>query len=165
MTSLDPLLTRSTRAWSADPDLRWRSLVQIRDALVERGVPLRAPFVAWLGEENGVRAFEACVRADLGLHAYGRRDLADEALCALLDALEEGAAMRAIASAHDPAIADELLEQALDQRLVSPWSVRESPPLVRFSEASVVASDEPPSPRPLESAIRRRLAARDVLPR
>ncbi|MBN8612750.1 MAG: hypothetical protein J0L92_19300 [Deltaproteobacteria bacterium] len=158
MTTIDPLLARSTRSWTGDPHVRLEALLDVRASLVDRGRLVRAPFLRWLGESIGDEVFEACVRADLTAHAFARKAVADEALCVLLDVLEESASLRVHASAHDPAMALELVAHALEQRFVARWASVPLPPIAPFTTQHDDTVDEAPSPRPLESVLRRRLA-------
>lgn len=156
MTTIDPVVVRAAQSCVGDPRSRVALLVRFRDTLVEGRVDGRL-LVAWLGEEIGTAAIEACVRVELHAHTLDRKAVADEALCALLEALEEGVILDTRARAHDPALASDIVAHALEQRFVTRWSSLRVPSPARFVAAPRPTHDEAPSPRPLESVLRRRL--------
>ncbi|MBX7190807.1 MAG: hypothetical protein K1X94_02050 [Sandaracinaceae bacterium] len=157
MTTTDPLALRAARSWTGDPLVRQRSLARLREALVEEGRLLWAPCVAWLGDDLGSLVFEACAAADLATRALGRRSVAEDALCSLLDVLDETSELRTRAANHPPFLR-ELLALALEHRLRARCASVPLPPVVHLATAAAIA-EVPPSPRPLESVVRARLGS------
>jgi hypothetical protein len=65
--------------------------------------------------------------------------------CTTDNVLEEGASLRVRASAHDPAMALELVAHALEQRFVARWASVPLPPIIPFTTRHDDTVDEAPS--------------------